>query len=200
MLSLADAYSQSVSRTTAFCQSLTTGKSHDSPTFVCMPQAEQIVTRRRRRLFGFQTGQLQQPSCDSASERRQAVAVGATRRKTLSKSLLPLGWEKVAGGRMRELFAGSDSIKSLTALPNGATRLSIALMEQGCPISNTNLDPAPGQLTQFRDTYSGIELSGLQRFGSEQRERRLSFRAAARTGSRDVISWQELNKYERSQQ
>jgi len=32
MLPLADAYSQSVCRTTAFCQSLTTGKSHDSPT------------------------------------------------------------------------------------------------------------------------------------------------------------------------
>ena len=35
-----------------------------------------------------------------------------------SKSLLPLvRGEKVAGGRMRGLFAGSDTIKYLTALP-----------------------------------------------------------------------------------
>ena len=60
--------------------------------------------------------------------------------------------EKVAGGRMRGLCAGSGSIKSLTALPNEAEQQSFSLTERGCPTSNRNLDPTSGQLHQYRDT------------------------------------------------
>ena len=40
----------------------------------------------------------------------------------------------------------------------------------GCPISNTNLDPGSGQLTQFRDIWSGMKFGHAQQFGSEQCE------------------------------
>lgn len=131
MLSLADAYPQSVCQTTAFCQSLTTGKSHDSPTDLLCHNLP-----KKSRLYSMKYFARVHRALPCSRIRQNS---GRPRLHLEQRSSF------LAVDRSRDKHPHRLTI---SALPS---RIRLC-----CPTSNTNLDSTSGQLNQFRVTYSGM--------------------------------------------